>query len=185
MKIIKYDPKYEKDVEQVFLWAGSKRTRTTDGVRECMHATFCDYYIKKESESCFIAINEEDKAIGYILCAKVYDPEKIEQYIEEKNMNGLKEWMHSCMELYPSYKGKYDAHLHINVLPEYQWDGIGSALMETLLSYLEQEKVNGVMLGVASQNEKGNNFYRKWNFKLLEANEHVNIMGKKVGRKDV
>ena len=180
MQIIKYNPKYEKDVEQVFLWAGSKRTRETDGLRELMYATFCDYYLKKESDSCFIAINDEDKAIGYILCAKKYDKDKIETYIHEKDMPHLEDIMTPSMSMYEPYIGKYDAHLHINVLPEYQWSGIGSQLMNTLLDYLKEEKVNGVMLGVALNNEKGNNFYNKHNFKILEKNEQANVMGKEI-----
>lgn len=181
MKIIKYEPKYEADVEQVFLWAGSKRTRTTDGLRELMHAAFCDYYIKKETESCFITINEDDKAIGYVLCAKTYDQQRIDEYVLEKNMEGLDELMHMSMSMYPKFQQDYPSHLHINILPDYQRDGIGTMLMKTLFDYLKEEKVNGVMLGVAAHNEKGISFYKKCGFNNLEGNEQVNIMGIKIG----
>lgn len=181
MKISHYHPKYEKDMLEIFLWAGSKHTRETDGLRELMHATFCDYYLQKEVESCFIAINEEDKAIGYILCARKYDRKKIDDYLNEKQMDHLDELLIPCMSLYEAYQGEYDAHLHINVLPEYQRAGIGTDLMNTLLQYLKDENCNGVMLGVALKNEKGNNFYNKCGFTLLNSNEQANIMGKKIG----
>lgn len=40
-------------------------------------ATFCDYYIDREAEHCFIAVDEDtDSAVGYIFCAPDYQKYK-------------------------------------------------------------------------------------------------------------
>ena len=62
---------------------------------------------------------------------------------------------------------KYPAHLHIDILPEYQRMGLGSQLMDTLTAHLRQKGVCGVMLGVGSKNEKGKSFYKKYGFRQV------------------
>ena len=35
-------------------------------------ALYVDYYIEKEPQHCFVLVDDEDKAVGYILCASDY-----------------------------------------------------------------------------------------------------------------
>jgi ribosomal protein S18 acetylase RimI-like enzyme len=58
----------------------------------------------------------------------------------------------------------YPAHLHIDLLPESQGQGLGRRLIETLLDALAAEGVPGVHLVMASSNVKARAFYDRLGF---------------------
>jgi GNAT superfamily N-acetyltransferase len=57
--------------------------------------------------------------------------------------------------------GKYPAHLHIGILPEWRRKGIGSALMDGYEDYLRSRGVPGYHLYASSFHPMGVAFYRK------------------------
>lgn len=62
----------------------------------------------------------------------------------------------------------YPAHLHINLLPELQKGGHGSALLRNQLQSLHNSGVSGVHLGVDPRNERVTGFYGKFGFLELD-----------------
>jgi len=58
----------------------------------------------------------------------------------------------------------YPAHLHINLLPDVQNGGHGSALLRHQLNSLEASGVQGIHLGVNQHNEKVVAFYERFGF---------------------
>ena len=185
IRIQKYDPIYEKDIQHVYLWAGSSKTDIMDDALKVKYSVFCHYYITCEADSCFIAVDEQtNKAIGYCICAKNYNEmeEKSKKYIAESNLSGLDEKFNMYTKMYQGYMGSYDAHLHIDILEEYQRKGIGHLLMDALIHYLQEQRVNGVMLGVAANNQKGINFYTKYGYHIILENEYVKLMGYKTNK---
>ena len=135
--------------------------------------TYCDYFIEKEGRNCFVACDENDKAIGYILCAENYDNFKKVFYseylprIRKYEFNFRKSAMKST-HIQEEYKNEYPAHLHIDLLPPYQRMGLGHKLMDALCENLKEKGVKGVCLTMWSGNKKGENFYKKYGFTLLE-----------------
>lgn len=70
--ITNYSEKYRDDVRNICLDTAGSNAREEKSMRFLL-ATFCDYYIDREAEHCFIAVDEDtDTAIGYILCAPDY-----------------------------------------------------------------------------------------------------------------
>ncbi|WP_430791526.1 GNAT family N-acetyltransferase [Actinoplanes sp. G11-F43] len=65
--------------------------------------------------------------------------------------------------LRPEFAG-YPAHLHIDLLPEWQGRGQGRALMAAFLAGLRAAGVPGVHLGMAASNEGAYAFYRRLGF---------------------
>lgn len=135
---------------------------------------FCDYYIEAEPKNCFVAVDSDEesgieKVIGYILCAsdcENYAKNFIKNYLpkikETGRLNGFS--ARSQVFLYSRYAAFFPAHLHIDILPDYQRQGIGGMLTDTLLTHLREMKVKGLMLVVGKKNEKGCSFYRKFGF---------------------
>ena len=66
------------------------------------------------------------------------------------------------------YSFKYPAHLHIDILPDYQSKGIGSKLIKAFCDNLREQNVKGVMLIVGTENEGARRFYERNGFTLLQ-----------------
>ena len=58
----------------------------------------------------------------------------------------------------------FPAHLHIDLLPEVQGQGLGRLLVRTLLDALRSRNVAGVQLGVGMENLKARAFYARLGF---------------------
>lgn len=142
-------------------------------VLEYVEIMFCRYYLEKEPENCFVAVDENDKVIGYVYGVKDYDKyqanfgEYINCVARIENRRFLSEAM---IEMYDHaiYKKDYPAHLHIDILPDYQSKGIGSKLIKAFCDNLKEHNVKGVMLIVGSENEGARRFYERNGFTLLQ-----------------
>lgn len=148
-------------------------------------AVYCDYYIEKEPDNCFVAVDENDRAIGYVICAENFDVfhkrflneyyTRIQKWEFKRRKSALK-----SIESQEKYKAEYPAHLHIDILPEYQRMGLGHQLMDALCNNLREKGVNGVVLTVWHKNEKGRRFYEKYGFDLIETKETSVVYGLKL-----
>lgn len=135
--------------------------------------TYCDYFIEKEGHNCFVAVDENDRAIGYVLCTENYDNYK--KVFKEEYLTRFKKYEFAYRKtavistlIQSEYKNEYPAHMHIDILPEYQRMGLGHKLMDALCENLKSKGVKGVCLTVWSGNKKGRSFYEKYGFTLLE-----------------
>ena len=70
--------------------------------------------------------------------------------------------------LHAKYAAEYPAHLHIDLLDDYQRKGLGSKLVGALSEHLKAKGIAGLMLTVGGSNELGINFYKKYGFTELE-----------------
>ena len=129
---------------------------------------YCDYYIEQEPQNCFALTNDNDIAVGYILCS-----ENMKRYIKAmklyrisiKELSFIKylfSWGEAVAH-FPALK-KCQAHMHIDILPEYQHKGYGSELINTLTNHLSAKGINSVMLVVNSDNVNAVKFYKKNGF---------------------
>lgn len=62
----------------------------------------------------------------------------------------------------------YPAHLHINLVPEYQRRGIGTKLMKRFEEYLLAKNIFGVHLQTTNHNRKALPFYHKLGYTILQ-----------------
>ncbi len=141
-------------------------------VSEFVLHTFCDYYIEHEPENCFV-LDDDGKAVGYIICTENYDKYKEvfdREYLPlNKNLGeGLYNWALTSTVLQNKYKADYPAHLHIDLLPEYQRQGWGGKLLKTLFDHLRKKGIKGVMLTTGTSNTNAGNFYKKYGLEQLE-----------------
>jgi hypothetical protein len=66
MIIRKYEPKDYEDIRHI-CWVTAKEGLNHD--RELLYTIACDYYINEESENIFVVVDDNDTAVGYILCS--------------------------------------------------------------------------------------------------------------------
>ena len=166
--------KYEKtDAQNVrFVCLNSEGTPHTGNVGEFILHTFCDYYIENEPENCFV-LSDDGKAVGYIICTENYDIYKEifdREYLHLNKDLGdeLYGWAKESTILQEKYKAEYPAHLHIDILPEYQRKGWGGKLLDALSEHLKSKEIKGVMLTAGSDNVNAGSFYRKYGFEVIE-----------------
>lgn len=145
---------------------------------------YCDYYVDHEPENCFVATDDEDKAIGYVLCST--DPKKHRRKTLEalqtlkKAEKGHYFEQKLALRFERIINVAYPAHLHIDIKEGYQRLGLGHELIDTLLDKLRADGVKGVHLGVSNENEKGMGFYRKYGFKPVISGFGSTIFGMKL-----
>ena len=153
-------------------------------VQQFVLIAFCDYYIINEPQNCFVATDEHDNAVGYILCAE--NAEKWAGVLRDKNKTRVNRLMRPIIESVIGetlqYSSDYPAHLHIDILEDYQRIGIGALLMDELVEHLQNKHISGLMLSVSISNEKGRNFYVKYGYQTLCTSTHSVHMGIKIER---
>ncbi|MFX1507383.1 MAG: GNAT family N-acetyltransferase [Promethearchaeota archaeon] len=151
---------------------------------------FCLYYTDYEPENCFVAEDEKTgQVIGYILSS--LDSEQQEKQFRKHMIRKIALraflftfWRHpKTFRVFWHFKkifgsepqipnekillAPYPAHLHIDILPEYHRQGIGTHLMSTLENHLKENGVKGVHLGTSERNIKAVQFYQKLNFSII------------------
>lgn len=179
----KYEPRDYEDVQFACL---NSEGPATDPIQtqKFVLITFCKYYIEKEPENCFV-LDDDGKAVGYVICAEnydkfkpVFDAEYLTQTLEMPPHRY--EWASTAYVLQEKYKDIYPAHLHIDILPEYHRKGYGGLLINALFDHLRSKGIKGVMLTAGAQNFTGIGFYKKYGFELVEQWEDDVAFGMKL-----
>lgn len=172
MFVIKpYEEKYRDDVRQVCINTGPSKAKTDEKVRKFILSAYCDYYIECEKENCLVLVDENDAAQGYILCADNYGKfrKNFKPYLKKIIKNSCSGFVSSLGEILINgiLSKKYPAHLHIDLNRHCRNGGYGSKMIETLCNNLKAKGVCGIMLIVASVNEKAIRFYKRNGFRPL------------------
>lgn len=74
----------------------------------------------------------------------------------------------------------YPAHLHIDLLPRLQGQGLGRRLLTTLLDGLATAGAGGVHLGVGAENRRAIDFYQRMGFAELDRSADSLTMGSRL-----
>jgi ribosomal protein S18 acetylase RimI-like enzyme len=70
----------------------------------------------------------------------------------------------SMLQSWPKTLNKYPAHLHINILPEYQRKGYGTVLIDAFFAAVKSMGAKGVHLDMVQQNITARAFYERMGF---------------------
>lgn len=161
-------------MERICLETAAEKFLKTEKEKEKTLYMYNRYYTRAELSSCFVLTDGEDRAVGYILCAPDYRTYRKGIFAHElKSIAGLSpaRALTAAGEIFVMrlFSGQYPAHLHIDILPDFQGKGNGTLLMQTLLTHLREKGVRGVMLGVSASNTRAVHFYKKQGFRQLAA----------------
>ena len=129
-------------------------------------------YTRTQKSSCFVAENENGRVVGYILCAeslpkylKGFFGTELQEIFKISFTSGIVSFFEAVSPA--AFSVKYPAHLHIDILPEYQGQKVGTALMSALKEKLVSDNIKGVMLCVGKGNVRAIEFYKKNGFKVI------------------
>ena len=123
--------------------------------------------------------------MGYVLCTENFDRFHECFLNEYLTRLGRFEFSHrrsalKSIESQEKYKADYPAHLHIDLLPEFQHMGLGRKLMDALCEDLSSKGVKGIVLTVWIRNDNARRFYEKYGFTLLETKKTSVVYGLKL-----
>ncbi len=158
--------------------------------RQLFGYLFCLYYLLYESNHCFVAEEKtgEAKVVGYIVGTADSKRQAIQFALKMVWRIALRlllytSWKHpesaravfflrknAGVERSPQQLRLYEdypAHLHINVLPEYQHCGVGSKLLDTFEDHMRRSNVPGIHLRTSNRNRKAVPFYYRKQYVLL------------------
>ncbi len=160
-----------KDIEYICRMTAGPEARRREDVGRKISLTYSTYYARAEQETSFV-LDDGGKAVGYILCAPDYS-----KYVKGYRKNEVRKlWKVERRQSFKSYflpwgylpfKKKYPAHLHIDILDDYQGKGYGSQLMDALLEKLKCMNIPGVMLIVDKDNTGAQRFYERKGFSKI------------------
>lgn len=174
MDEIKIRPMESKDcraVEKICIATAPFALRATKTIREITLLMYNRYYTRVLRD-CFVAVNAEDTPVGYILCASDYNIYQSDYAVNE--LSAIRRKSLICyyfakneLKLLKKFSDDYPAHLHIDILSEYQGMHIGSRLMKTLATHLKSQNVKGLMLCVSPENHGAIRFYENCGFERI------------------
>lgn len=166
-----YKEKDKERVQQICLVNAGCENASED-TKKYILIMYCNYYIEQEPGNCFVAVDEKDEAVGYIICSENYDKyEQVftEQYLPQAAAVSARRYVEAKLDMltHSMFKKNYTAHFHIDIKEEYQRAGVGSLLISTLKAHLRKKHLSGMMLVCGEDNQQAINFYTKNGFKSL------------------
>ncbi|UCE12183.1 MAG: GNAT family N-acetyltransferase [Candidatus Heimdallarchaeota archaeon] len=192
VQIRKYQPKDRDDVINICWKTGYMGDDSAGHFddRYLFGLLFCLYYVDYEPENCFVAVDEDrDKAIGYVLSS--LNSEKQEKQFRKKIIPKIirRAFLYTIWRYHRTFRvfwhfkktfqearepshnesllAPYPAHLHIDILPQYHRQGVGTKLMRCLESHFRTHNVKGAHLGTSEKNEKAIPFYKKLGYSVI------------------
>ena len=181
ISIRKYEEKDKPYLREICVKT-SKLPVETSIQREFLYLLYNDYYTEVEGRNCFVAVDENDIPVGYILCAEnfnAYAKYFVKHYLPRIKKLGMSYYIMAVGEMlgHKLFSRKYPAHLHIDILDVCQGQGVGTRLMNELKAHLKSKNVPALMLSCGGDNTMAVKFYKKNNFKVVKNLAGSYIMG--------
>ena len=174
MIIRPYRPEDKEAVKNICRITAHASYKKSPKTLEAAVILYNDYYTETEPENVFVAANENDEAVGYILCST--DEKK---FLKETKTTYKKRLAGVCpskniefvlarilTRLLPK---KYRAHLHIDILPDYQKMGIGTRLINAERDHLAALGIPYLTVLSIDVGSNGYRFYKKYGFKSVRS----------------
>ncbi len=172
-----------KEVEYICRMTAGEGARRDEYRGRIVSKIYSSYYIEHDCDCCFVLADDGDCPVGYVLCApdalkfkRIYKKKYVPEIYSLSKKDGREAFF--IPYSYMLFSKKYPAHLHINLMPDFQGSGYGSKLLNELFSELEARGICGVMLGVDSFNTRAMAFYERHGFKKLLCVHGEVLMGK-------
>lgn len=185
-----YDKKDFRYIQDICMATSSFANDDTPINRAMLCAMYCDYYLDNQSEHCFVAVDENDIPVGYVLCAvdvSDYEEQMSEHYLPLVRKISSKHFFEYNAEIKIAeryVRSGYTAHLHIDILSDYHRQGIGTELISALENHLKEMYVEGIHIVCSSKNKTACAFYQKMGYQDIDYIVGAIVYGKKFFTED-
>lgn len=190
MKVRPYSKKDFRYVQDICMATSKFADEDTPLNRATICTMYCDYYLDNQSDYCFVAVDDEDIPVGYVLCVvdlDEYQDRMQEEYLPLVRKVSSGEYFRFIAETKVAeryVREGYTAHIHVNVLEEYQRQGLGTELVKTLEEKLKGMFVEGAYLICGQKNAAARAFYEKMGYEDVDYLVGTVVYGKKFFTED-
>lgn len=152
-------------------------------------------YVARHPDLAFVVEADDGRVVGYVVSAP--DTRDFEEWFrtqwwpnagarwprpdaERSRQDGILLYAYGRGPGAEPYGDDYPAHLHIDLLPEAQGQGLGRKLIDTLIDELRRRRVTGLHLVASSDNAGAIAFYPRVGFAPLPSHEGVQAFGRRL-----
>ena len=190
MKVRPYNKKDFRYIQDICMATSKYAEEDTPTNRAILCAMYCDYYLDNQSDYCFVAVDDNDIPIGYVISVvdlDEYEERMTEEYLPLVRKVSSGDYFRFIAETKVTQRyirEGYTAHFHVNVLEEYQRQGLGTQLVETLENKLRGMFVEGAYLICGQKNAAARAFYEKLGYEDIDYLVGSVVYGKKFYTED-
>lgn len=171
MEIRHYRESDKEDLRYICRATAGKEWSSTKKTLQAVTIIFNDYFTEQEPENVFVLADDNDKAVGYILCSTDYKKYmKLNRTIYKKRARKVgfifPITLDGILFLLWTIR-KRPVHLHLDILPDYQRQGWGTKLINTLCDHLRSKGINHLSIYGMDKNSAGYKMYTKYGFKEI------------------
>lgn len=138
---------------------------------ETVPINFLDYFIEQEPDHVWVAVDEKDRAIGYIECNTNYrrfvKATKTIYFPRLKQVEPSQIAFERQFLLALFFIRRWPCHLHINLTAAYQHQGIGTRLIDALVGQLKDEGFHRLAICGVERGSASYGFYCHYGFKEI------------------
>ncbi len=190
MNIRPYEKKDFRYVQDICVATSKFADDDTPANRAMLCSMYCDYYLDFQPEYCYVAVDDNDVPVGYLLC--VVDLDQYQECMQELYLPLVRKISGSdyfrfvaetkVCERY--VRQGYTAHLYLNVLEDHRRQGLGTQLLQAAESKLKEMYVEGLYLIVGQKNDEARAFYEKLGYEDIDYLVNMVVYGKKLYTED-
>ena len=184
MTIRPYQKKDFRYVQDICMATSKYVDDDTPITRATYTALYCDYYLDNQSDYCFVAVDDNDIPVGYVLCSvdrDDYEEKMNELYLPlvRKLNSGDYFFYNAELKVTSRYvRQGYLAHLHLHMLDSYQSDDMGAELLNALESKMREMYVEGMYL-ICGEKSSARAFFEKMCYEDIDFLKGAVVYGKK------
>lgn len=190
MKIRPYQKKDFRYVQDICMANSKYAEEDTPLNRAAQCAMYCDYYLDCQSDYCFVAVDEQDIPVGYILSAADlddYQDRMQELYLPLVRKVSGGDYFRFVAEtrVCERYvRQGYTAHLYLGVIKNLPQEGLDELLLTTLENKLKEMFVEGLYVIVGQKDKETRAFYEKMGYEDIDYLTGAVVYGKKLFSED-
>lgn len=177
-----YAPKGREWLREICLATATPRIYENRALREWILLMYNDYYTALEGAHCFVEVDDQDRPLGYVICAPATGGIGALSSLPAGHCPPIQGSRKALA--FPQQEGafakEYPAHFHIHLLPPAQRQGLGKALIAALIAHLKAQGVPGLMLGCSTDHSGANAFYRACGFHIRKETADTVYWGMKL-----
>ena len=172
MEIRKYFDKDKEDLREICKETAFASYKKDPQKLETVPIMYNDYFTEQEPDNIFVLADDNDKAVGYIICSANY--EKFQRLMNTEYKDRVKNvrkqeifFLKIFMAFLKQIKNS-PVHFHIDILPEYQHQGWGTKLIDSLCEHLKNKGINHLSICSVDKNSIGYKMYIKYGFREMK-----------------